>query len=310
MSIELLKSAFESIQYTTDWSLQLLKITISKREGTRYASRQIILEPEGKLDCFVANLAKRYLGSEKGSLSKYIDLREYDGTADGMTIYKLEKDNTLISAEYTDFVAAISDPDVEADPIAFTSAYVIKGSTIVGDEDTPIRLVSMQKPITTFKNKYFLNTNNGNFREFDQNALNLRPTLEVVIIGTTVYFLNMNGENLFNMERAYKSVCHERIEEIEASDMIGGLMEFKAVAKSGHNPRKFVSFNYERFEALKNPETRREMAEQFGIPLDADGKLDATDEKAADHIVKVFCNKGMFDPFNKVPVEVSSSKPW
>lgn len=309
-SIEIIKTAFESIQYGTDWSLQLLRITTSKREGTKYASRQITLEPDGRLTDFVASLSKRYLGSEKGSLNKYTSVKEYDGTTDGMTIYKLNKDNPLIATEYASFVTAISSPDVEADSMTFKNAYVIKGSVIIGDEDTPVKMVSMQNPITTLKHKFCLIHDNGKFKELDEKILSLRPTLDIIIIGTTVYFLTMNGENLFNMERAYKSVCQETIAVIEAAEMISGIETFRSVAGTGHNPRRFVSFNSERFEALKNTRARKAMAKQFNLPLDADGNLDATVEGAAERIVKVLCNKGMVDPFKKTPVEVSGAKPW
>ena len=310
MSIEELRSVFQSIQNGTDWSLQLLRITASKRGGTQYASRQIILEPEDRLGSFVHGLAKRYLGTEKGSLSKYTSITVYDGTTDGLTIYKLDSENALIAEEYERFVTAIGNPDVEADFMSFKSAYVIKGSISVGDEDIPVKLVSIQNPITILKHKFSPIRDNGKFKELDSQILSLRPTLDVVIIGSSVYFLTMNGENLFHMERAYKAVCQRTINDIEAVDMVGGFDIFKLVAGSGHNPRRFVAFNNERFEALKNVRTRKNMAKQFGIPLDADGKLDATVDGAAERIVKVLCNKGMVDPFKKAPVEVSGAKPW
>lgn len=310
MSIEKLKSAFESIRHGTDWSLQLLRITTSKRDGTKYASRQIVLEPEDRLDNFVHSLADRYLGTEKYSLSKYSSIIEYDGTTDGLTIYKLSTESVLIADEYKRFLAAIGDPDVEADAMTFKSAYVIKGATFVENEDTPIKLVSMQNPITTLKHKFSFGRDTGKFKELDNQVLSLRPTLDVVIIGTTAYLLTMNGENLFHMERAYKSVCQNTVNAIETADMVGGFDSFKSVAATGHNPRRFVAFDSERFEALKNTKTRKAMAKQFGIPLDDDGKLDATVEGAADHIVKVLCGKGMVDPFKKAPVEVPGSKPW
>lgn len=310
MSINLLTSVFESIRNGTDWSLQLLRITTSKREGTRYASRQIFLEPEGRLDGFVHHIADRYLGVEKGSLSKRTSVEEYDGTTDAMTVYKLEKNHALIATEYEDFARAISAPDVEADSMTFTSAYVIKGSTIVGDEEISIKLVSMQNPITTLKHKFSLCRDGGKFKELDEKVLNLRPTLDIIVIGDTVYFLTMNGENLFNMERAYKTVCHSAIAIVEATGLIKDVETFKQIAGSGHNPRRFVSFNSERLEALKNAKTRRAMARQFDIPLDAEGNFDATVDGAAERIVKMLCNKGMVDPFKKAPVEVLGAKPW
>lgn len=310
MSIDVLKSTFESIQHGTDWSLQLLRITTSKRDGTKYASRQIVLEPANRLDSFVRDLAVRYLGTEKGSLSKYTSVTAYDGTTDGLTIYKMDKGNNLISEEYENFIVAIGNPDVEADCMSFKSAYVIKGSTFVGDEDTPVKLVSMQNPITTLEHKFSRARDTGKFKELDRQILSLRPTLDIVIIGSTVYFFTMNGENLFHMERAYKSVCQSTINAIETANMVSGFEIFKSVAGTGHNPRRFVAFDNDRFEALKNTKTRKAMAKQFGIPLDADGKLDATVAGAAERIVKVLCNKGMVDPFKKAPVEVSGAKPW
>lgn len=310
MSIEILKSTFECISHSADWSLQLLRITSSKRDGTRYASRQIFLEPDDKLSFFVKGMAERYLSDGKGSLNKYTSLTEYDGTTDGATVYKLSTENALIAEEYARFVSTIAQPDAEADTMTYTSAYLIKGLTIVGSEDTPIKMISMQNPITTLKHKFSLVHDNGKFKELDEKILSLRPTLDIIVVGDTVYLLTLNGENLFNMERAYKSVCHDMVAAIENSDMIKGMDIFKSVAETGHNPRRFVSFNHERFEALKNARTRKAMAKRFNIPIDENGKLDATAESAAERIVKVLCNKGMVDPFKKAPVEVSGARPW
>ena len=310
MSIQLLKSAFESIQHGTDWSLQLLRITTPRGGSTKYASRQITLEPANQLDSFVHSIAARYLGTDKWAISKRTSVMEYDGTTDSKIVYKLQSDHELISEEYEAFVCAVSTPDVEADSMTFTSAYVIKGSTIVGDEDLPIKLVSMQNPVTTLKHKYAFCRDSGKFQELNEKVLNLRPTVDIIVIGSTVYFLTMNGENLFNMERAYKAVCHTSIETVESTGLVSGIETFKAVAGSGHNPRRFVSFNSERLEALKNARTRKAMAKQFNIPLDADGKFDANVDGAAERIVKMLCNKGMVDPFKMAPVEVSGAKPW
>lgn len=112
------------------------------------------------------------------------------------------------------------------------------------------------------------------------------------------------------MARAYKYVCHDSVVEVEAAGFISGIDYFKSVAEAGHNPRRFVSFNRERFEALKNTNTRKAMAKQFVIPLDADNKFDATVDGASEKIVKLLFNKGMIDPFKKSPVEVTGAKQW
>ena len=80
---------------------------------------------------------------------------------------------------------------------------------------------------------------------------------------------------------------------------------------SGHNPRRFVSFNEERLTALKKKAKRTSIAAKFSIPLDpASGKFDTTVEGASEKIVKLLCNKGMLDPFDNDAVEVDGARQW
>ena len=112
------------------------------------------------------------------------------------------------------------------------------------------------------------------------------------------------------MARAYKAVCHDAVSEVESTGIISGADTFRTVAESGHNPRKFVAFDRERLNALRNTNTRKAMAKRFSIPLDSENRFDATVDGAADKIVKLLCNKGMVDPFTNVAVEVSGAKQW
>ena len=308
MSIERIKSVFEGLSGDIDWSLQLLKITNSKKTGTQYSSRQISLEPTHKLSEFVNDMVKKYTGAGKSSLSSFQKVTDYDGTADGLVIYKLDKDNALISQEYQALITAIANPDVEADAIAFTSAYVIKGVSVIGEEEISVKLISMQNPITSLKHKFLHCA--GSFTEITDPILSLRSSVDVIVIDSTVYFLSLAGENLFNMSRAYKAVCHEAVAQVEQVGFVSGVESFRAIAESGHNPRRFVSFSSDRVEALKNTNKRKAMAKKFDIPLDAENKFDASAEGAAEKIVKLLCNKGMVDPFNDAPVEVSGATQW
>lgn len=136
-------------------------------------------------------------------------------------------------------------------------------------------------------------------------------TMDILVVGETVYFLTLAGENLFNMARSYKAVCQQKIEEVEQANIIGGIDCFKSTAESGHNPRRFIAFNASRLTALKKKNIRVAMAKRFSIPLDDAGdKFDATVEGAAEKIVKLLCNKGMIDPFEKTAVEVDGARQW
>ena len=222
----------------------------------------------------------------------------------------MKHDDPLISSEYEAFIKTIANPDVEAEVFTFTSAYVLKCTLTQGVDSVPVKLVSMQSPITQLKQKYNLRHFNGKFSPISGPVLTLRTSIDVVIVGDIAYLLTLAGENLFSMERAYKSVCHDAINEIESAGIISNAKSFRAIAETGHNPRKFVSFSRERLNALKQDNTRKVMSERFSIPLDKDSKFDTSDEKSADKLVRLLCNKGMIDPFMDTAVEVSGAKKW
>ena len=119
----------------------------------------------------------------------------------------------------------------------------------------------------------------------------------------------MAGERLFNMERAYRAVCEDKVSMLENSEILYYTDAFAEVAKTGHHPRMFVSFIQQRFEKLQNDKEREHYAELFGIPL-KDGKFDISQKEAAGKLVKLLCNKGMVDPFEELPIEVSGAKKW
>lgn len=312
MSIATIKNALENLKTCTTWSLQLLNIKVSQRNGIDYRSRQITLAPAGRLAELLDDISSIYLDTDKNSknkLAQYRGVLTYDGTADAMTMYKLSTTSDLIAEAYSKLTQVIAGPDTESDPFEYKSAYILKGEIIVGGETKPIKLVSMQCPITTLKNKFSLH--NGTFQALTQQVIYLRSTIDVIILDNTVYFLTLSGEKLFDMERSYKTACRTRLEVVEQAGIIHGIEQFKAIAGSGHNPRRFIAFNPSRLEALKRKSKRQEIAKQFSIPLDASGsKFDATIEGASEKIVKLLCDKGMTDPFKNVPVEVDGARKW
>ena len=101
----------------------------------------------------------------------------------------------------------------------------------------------------------------------------------------------------------------EKIENIKQCDILTDAATFASIASTGHNPRRFISFNENRLEKIKDKKYLLEMAEKFSIPLSGD-KFDTTKEGTSEKIVKLLCNKGMLDPFDDIPVEVAGSKQW
>ena len=248
MSIQKITDIFQKLNNCSLWSLQLLNITTNK-DGVGYSSREIELSPVERLTKLLEDIAETYLKGKKKALSLYQDIREYDGTVNALTIYKMATDNELIATEYNSMLSAVADPDAEGDPFKYTSAYLIKGVVDLNGEELPVKMFSMQNPVTTLKNKFA--HDKGRFYEISHQVLSLRPTIDVVVIGGNIYFLTMAGENLFNMARSYKKVCQAKIDLVVKNDIVTDTEAFTSIAVSGHNPRRFVAFNEERLTALK-----------------------------------------------------------
>lgn len=309
MSLHMIRSVLNTLNSTPAWMVILVKIKNSKRNGTTYATRGITLSPEGALTRFVSGLSKVYTEGDGAAISKYSAVTEYDGSAEAIKIYKLHSDNELIADEYTRLIDALSTPEMTGDPLEFSAnAYALKSSVIVEGEERTVILFSLQNPICVLKNRFLYDE--GTFFELDKKVLNLRQNIDVIIIDNTVYLLTLAGEKLFNMERSYKAVCTSKAQDICESGIITDINVFKTVATSGHNPRRFVAFNQNRFERMKDARTRREMAATFNLLVNAEGLIDTSSAGTAEKLVKLLCNKGMLDPFDNVPVEVAGASRW
>ena len=308
MSINKIKSVFEKLITCDAWTLQLLQIQNSKRNGTIYCGREITLSPEGTLTKFVKEISEKYCSQEKGIETLFESVNDYDGSTANKIIYKLDRNSELISTEYQLFIEALEMPDVEIDPLKLSAkAYVLKGIISIDGEEKSVKLISMQNPIISLNHKFLCAR--GTFEEITDKVISLKTTIDVIIIDNTVYMLSLAGEKLFNMERAYKSICENKITDIIELDIFNNADTFRIVASSGHNPRKFVSFNEMNLRKLTDADTRVSMSHKFNIPMDGD-KFDMSKPGAADKLVKLLCGRGMVDPFDANPMEVASSKKW
>ena len=307
MSIQKMKDIFHALDSCEAWSLQLLKIKPSKNAATIYMGREISFTPVEKINDFVAEISEAYVGP-KGKIESFTDILDYDGSALGNTIYKLSATNELIDVEYQNFSTAVAYPDAEINPLEFKfQAYLLNGAIEIAGDVHPVKLISMQNPITTLKHKFYMAA--GSFKEISEKVLSLHTSTDVVIIDEIIYMLTLNGEKLFNMERSYKAVSATKIADVQAYDIVTDFEAFSAVAASGPNPRKFVSFNDQHLQKLKNGNSRKKMARKFKIPLVGD-KFDTTQPDAANKLVKLLCARGMVDPFDDNPMEVAGSKKW
>ena len=238
MSIEVIKKILENVSTGQSWSLQIIKINTSKKKGLEYIAREIELKQKGRLTEHINSLASKYLEDEDNGLVQYRECKPYDGTADAQVIYKLENSSELIEKNYGLFLTALANPDVEINPMELKAkASVIEGIIKIENEEVAVKFISMQNPVTTLKNRFY--QSNGKFTEISDKVLTLRNSIDVIIYRENVYMLNLAGEKLFDMERAYQKICKSKVALIQEKNIIEGFDTFKTCATTGHNPRKF-----------------------------------------------------------------------
>ena len=68
----------------------------------------------------------------------------------------------------------------------------------------------MKNPIKILKNKFI--KLGEKYKEITDTVIGLELSIDMIAYGNTIYFFNNSGEKIFNMERAYKTVCKEKIE--------------------------------------------------------------------------------------------------
>ena len=306
MSLDLVKKIFGAMPDCKEWHVHLLGFTHSKRHGTSYNCRRIEIEPAERLRILIEDIASSYTVGAKCKLGKYVDVREYDGTCNTTTIYRISEDNFDIEIDLDALFQGIAESDSESDPLEMKAqAYVLCGRMAIGDEEHQIKLISMNTPITTLQNRFW--HNKGKFREITDKVLNLRTSMNVVIYDKTVYFMGMSGETLFNMERAYKLKCGEAVDEIENLNIISDTEMFRSTATSGQNPRRFAAFSKSKLRLLSKKKNREKAAKYFKIPLTDDKQFDTSKKVDVENLVKVLCEKAMWDVLEEVPVVLDGS---
>ena len=310
MSLGMIHEIFSSLPSCKEWNAHVLKFNHSKKQGTIYNCRKIEFEPFNRIDALVREISDTYINTRKNKLEKYTDVREYDGTCNGTTVYKISEDNPNIKVDLDALFDGIADSDSESNPLEMKAqAYILCGQIEKNDEVHQVKLISMNTPIATLKNRFLHNA--GKFHDISDKVLNLRVTMNVVIYDRTIYFLDMAGETLFNMERAYRIKCIDAVGEIEKMDIVTDSEMFRTTATSGPNPRRFAAFSKSKLQLLSKKKNREKVAKHFGIPLTSDKThFDTREEKDAESLVKILCGKAMWDILEEVPVEVDGIKDW
>lgn len=312
MSLDRIEDLLTRLPDLTDVTLKLIHYDEDAEAGMCYQYRPIELHPEDLLRELLGDIKKEYVDPGK-RLSKYQAVEIYDGSTDSTKIYSLDSNNPLIHVSYENLCAQVAHLDAETNVFKFgANAYSLSGYLIQADgPEAYCQLITVQTPFKLLRHKYLYE--NGVFCASDSKVLELRLYADIIIIDSTVYFMNTMGEKFFGMERSYHIQSQKLVEQfaqvpfllnVDADDGLA------SVAQRGHYPRMLVSYQASKMNYLKKPENRQRAADKFGIHLTADGSIDVGTEQSARSLIRFLCNRGMLDLENDSAVEVSSAKRW
>lgn len=304
--IEEIAKIFEKIHGIKNWNLDLVKINVSKKNGVKYLVDELSNFDNDGITKTLQDVISLYTNGKESS--RYTSIENYENDLKQNAIYKIPVTSELVKDNYELLIDSLASPEREEELVKNKyDCYILKGVLETENDDVSVKIVFMNNPIKVLKNSFW--KIRDKYTEYTEKVICLSLSISMIIVDGQIYCFNNSCERFFNMERKFKAVCLESVESIKSIDIVSDIDMFSAVACSGHNPKRFLSFNKKCLEQLKNKDIRNKISKKFQIPLNGD-KFDTTSEKAAEKLIKLLCGKGKLDPFDNKPVEVASAKEW
>lgn len=305
MSIAEVESIFSKCLTVDTWSIYLLKYKHPKNKKSEYVccpvqfyNKEDISE---LLKSYIDDVVKVY--SDK-KIAKFAKVLNYDGSCDSSIIYKLTTGDSLVYENFKLFTVCLSKPDESVDAIEFNpNACIVEG--YFEDEGKRIMLISLKQPIKCYKHRFRLDK--GVYVPASEKTLTLPANLDAIIYGDDIYFLNMQVENLFDMERASSKVAQQRVYDICEHRLLSNNDSFSSYALSGHNKRRFMSFKIENLQYCDSYDNRQVVSERLNISLTDDGLIKTEDAPNVERFIKFLCGKAAINIVGGHAIEVTST---
>ena len=309
MSLEFLKLIANNIEKIKELHLYALKYT-HKTNESEFQCCNINFNDDNELknlfyDCF------DYISSKKFPHIERID--EYSGFNGDTILSKISLSNPLIAEQYQEIKTAYDSSSDNINVLEFNAnAYVFKGKLPLDEKEYSIITLTAKKPFKKLEKSFSIFGKNI-FKPIAEKILQLSNTIDILIIDDKLYLLNFSGESILNLEKSYKKKCSETLEIISSQNIISdsSIELFQSTALHGHNPRKFLTFQQKRLDALSEQSVRERISHKFNIPLDEHtNKFSFRNEKEIEKLIKILCDKAALDPIDNSPREALNLREW
>lgn len=297
--IETIKNILNQLKGECDFNIRLLRYKNSENSENSENSFEFfpIVLDERSRNNYKNRVVERNIKSNKSILNNDL-VEDYTGENTYINLVKVHKE--FINHNFMSFINAIRENDYEGNWANYKDGYVLQiGSNY---------FISLTSSIKLYKNISKMGRNNE-FTEWNEPFLQLNDKFDVFIINDNVYFSSAKGEELFNMQRTFENLCNQHLQEIEDSKIVSNIKQLREFSLKKRYAKYYINFNKDKLVYIENKNNMKKIAKKFNIRL-IQAKIDTSDDESLKNFVKFICNKGMIDPCDSSPVEVSNAKRW
>lgn len=308
MSIEIIRDTLTALNGITQWKCVLVEYKHKKRpnEFTAYDFSFAKAEQRSSLlqeicDATVAVIDKNQYTVQPYAVSNAKNVIE-----------KLPLDSKDISEAWQAFSDSVEDSDdtVEWSKVN-ASAYAFRGTYETEDnERKKIYLISKNNPVKNFKKRKtfgsFLTDGMENaVARFEEPLLQFNAIFECIVIDNNLYGINLNFEPIFNLPYTRKKLTKANLTEIKESGIIekDSYTILENFSLKGHTPKRYLTFQEDRLEKLKDLRKRKPRAGKLGLKLNQDGKFILETDGDAKQLVNYLCKRLAVDIEDNTTVE-------
>lgn len=309
MSFQKIESAINTAKQITHWNSLLIEYN-HKRNPNEYVCYNINFASAQLLNDIITSMCDAFLSIVK----KQNRILEYTAQNPKNTTEKLDVTGELMQLSWTSLVDHInnSDDSVDLKDIS-ANAFIFTGSYEDDDGNNKnLYLLAQKNPVLSFKKRTpIFSARNNTITQTTDPLVQFGKCFDILIVNNTLYSINNNFESIFNIEYSHRIVCQERLQELEAADIVDDIDSYKTFASSGQNPKKFITYNPEIVKKITKKQKYKDLLiNRLHIPVNpATNKFDLSDPKNAKNFTLAICDKTKNNMFDDGVCEVPSSSP-
>lgn len=271
MSIETIREALTNLSYDKSWKCVLVRYR-HKTHPNEFISYDFSFLRHAELSALLKDICDATMAIID---KNHCTVQDYTLSNAKNVIEKLSLESQDIKTAWTAFSNSVENSDDSIDWHKVKAcAYVFRGTYITKDGKKNIYLISKKNPIKTFGNKTFIETIIGGGRknsveQFEKPLLQFNTVFDCMVIDNNLYGMNLNFESIFNLPYTRKVLTETSLSDIETSGIIEEdfLERFKDFSLKGHNPKRYLTFQKDRLEILKDSRRRKARAARLKLKL-------------------------------------------